>query len=230
MKKEYKGNSRKSGVYQIRNLVDGKVYIGSTKEFKTRACSHTNALLKGQHHNKHLQAAFDRDGEESFVFEVLEVVDGDYVEVEQQYLNQFLDQWVECYNFDKKSITGPRRTFSKTPEETRAKQSAASSGKNNPMYGLFGTLSPKWGVKMSQEAKDKISKARKGRIPNGRLGTKLSEETKEKIRSAHLGKMLSVEHKQKLSESHKGIIPSEETRKRRAASMKKYWDKKKQGN
>lgn len=64
------------GIYQIRNTVNGKVYIGQTKQpFCKRFLHHVWKLKKGTHDNQHLQRAFDLYSENAFVFEVLEVVD-----------------------------------------------------------------------------------------------------------------------------------------------------------
>ena len=74
----------------------------------------------------------------------------------------------------------------------------------------------KTGKKLSNETKEKISKAHMGKklsdehkekISQGGKGIKRSEETKEKIRQSKLGKPRSDETKRKLSESHKGKIP-----------------------
>lgn len=225
MKTEYKGNSRKSGVYQIRNLLDEKVYIGSAKEFRKRAYGHSRLLRKGQHHNKHLQAAFDRDCEENFIFEVLEVVEGDrsiYSKTEQQYIDQFLGNWEMCYNFDKKSVSSPRRTFSKTPEDTRKKISEAS--------------------KKAWETRDRtISEETRQRLSDSHKGKKQSPETIEKRRKQMIGsnhhffgKRLSKNHRQKLSIAklgkpswNKGKTTPEETRKKISSATKgrSSWNK-----
>lgn len=63
--------------------------------------------------------------------------------------------------------------------------------------------SPGGGIQ-SEEARQKISKANKGR--------KFTEEHKQKISESSKGKIFSEEHKQKLSKSNKGQIRSEETR------------------
>lgn len=64
------------GIYQIRNLIDGKVYIGQTQErFMRRYWHHRWKLNDGSHDNLLLQTAWDTDGEDQFVFEVLEVVE-----------------------------------------------------------------------------------------------------------------------------------------------------------
>lgn len=55
------------------------------------------------------------------------------------------------------------------------------------------------GYKHTQEAKDKISKAMKGRF--------ISKETREKLSIANKGKKISDEAKQKMSLAKKGFIP-----------------------
>lgn len=128
MELKYHGHANKSGIYKITNLIDGKVYIGSTRSFKKRAYEHLSSLEKGVHQNKHLQRAFDRDGTDAFVFEVIEVVLGDKLArttVEQTYLDQYLGDWERCYNFKKKTKSEPRSCYSKNPEETRRKKSEA---------------------------------------------------------------------------------------------------------
>jgi group I intron endonuclease len=61
----------KSGIYQIRNILDGKIYVGSAKNLKTRWTTHLWALRSKKHFNIHLQRAFDKYGENSFIFEIL---------------------------------------------------------------------------------------------------------------------------------------------------------------
>ncbi len=60
-----------SGVYQIRNKVNGKRYVGSAANFRLRRTNHICQLRAGRHHSNHLQRAFDLYGEDAFVFEVL---------------------------------------------------------------------------------------------------------------------------------------------------------------
>lgn len=68
----YKGSSDKSGVYFIKNIVDGKYYIGSTKsKFHSRKTRHKTSLEKGTHSNQHLQNAWNKYGGDNFVFGIL---------------------------------------------------------------------------------------------------------------------------------------------------------------
>ncbi len=193
MKFNYDGKSNKSGVYKITNLTNGKVYIGSAKRFKTRGQQHINSLEKGVHQNRHLQSAFNRDGTDVFVFEVLEVVLGDKLvrtTVEQTYLDQYLDDWERCYNFQKQTVAKERSCFSKNPEETRRK--------------------------MSESMK------RIGNKPPVRWGP-MPEEQRRKISKALTGKKLSKEHIQALSESHQGQVVTEEQKMKISMSMKAHF-------
>lgn len=66
----------KAGIYLIRNIVNNKVYIGSTsKTFRTRYTSHKSKLSTGKHGTPHLQLSWNKYGGHSFEFIVLEVCD-----------------------------------------------------------------------------------------------------------------------------------------------------------
>lgn len=118
----YNGHSAKSGIYQIRNLNNGRVYVGSAKLFSARQYKHVTTLRKGTHHNKFLQNDFNKCGEDSFIFEVLELVEGEQPQrllAEQKFLDVYYDNQDSCYNFMKKTSAEGRSCFSKTPEETK---------------------------------------------------------------------------------------------------------------
>ena len=82
----------KCGIYQIRNLVDNKIYIGSSKSLYQRLRRHLNNLRKNKHDNQHLQNAFNKYGESSFIFEIVEFCNlSEQYEVEQYWINNFLE-------------------------------------------------------------------------------------------------------------------------------------------
>lgn len=63
------------GIYAITNTLNGNQYIGQTGDsFQRRYWHHRWKLRHGCHDNAHLQASYDKYGEDAFVFEVLETV------------------------------------------------------------------------------------------------------------------------------------------------------------
>lgn len=63
----------RAGVYTITNKVTGKVYVGSSGDIDARWKSHRASLRSNRHCNSGLQHDWCKYGEESFVFEVVEV-------------------------------------------------------------------------------------------------------------------------------------------------------------
>ncbi len=76
------------GVYKITNMVNNKIYIGSSKDVKLRWYQHRIKLNDNQHGNAHLQNAWNKYSEENFMFEIIEECDPELqFEREQHYLN-----------------------------------------------------------------------------------------------------------------------------------------------
>jgi group I intron endonuclease len=61
-------------IYAITNRVNGKIYIGQTRDLANRKSAHFAALRLNRHRNRHLQAAYNRHGAGSFAFSVLEIL------------------------------------------------------------------------------------------------------------------------------------------------------------
>ena len=166
----------KMGIYQIVNLIDGKKYVGSSKNLYKRKSSHFYNLKNNKHRNCHLQNAFNKYGEENFSFEVIEFVNTIYelLPKEQYYIDlyQVCDK-TKGYNL---IVDAVRHAHS---EETKLKMSLARKGDKHPMYGKRGELSPFFGKSLSEETKLKISLAKKGKTR--------SKETKLKISLAKKG-------------------------------------------
>lgn len=58
-------------IYQIKNLVNGNSYIGSTVQPKRRKSNHFKLLSKGLHTSFLLQRAWDKHGKDNFEFKAL---------------------------------------------------------------------------------------------------------------------------------------------------------------
>ena len=70
--KQYKQTVQPMGVYQIRNLVNGKIFLGTSKNLPGKGNSSLFQLNMGSHMNKALQEDFNQSGASNFVFEVVD--------------------------------------------------------------------------------------------------------------------------------------------------------------
>jgi group I intron endonuclease len=79
----------RSGVYKIINVVNGRVYVGSAaRTFRGRWFGHINSLRAGVHSNSYLQRAWNKYGEEAFVFWIVETCPSEKcVEREQVWID-----------------------------------------------------------------------------------------------------------------------------------------------
>lgn len=59
---------RRPGVYFIKCIKNGYIYIGSSKNIYSRYRQHYNKLKRNCHFNKELQSDFNKFGEDSFIF------------------------------------------------------------------------------------------------------------------------------------------------------------------
>src|SRR4030095_1751369 len=72
--REYKERVKPSGVYQVKNLANGKVLLGSSLNLEGLLNRHRFTLKFNSHPNKELQKDWTELGPDQFLFEILEVV------------------------------------------------------------------------------------------------------------------------------------------------------------
>lgn len=97
LKQQYKEMKTEAGVYQIKNLVNGKVYIDSTRNLKTINGKKVQLKFGSFFNNKALQEEWNQYGEEAFAFEVLEVLkekDDPYFDIKKE-LSKLEEKWLE---------------------------------------------------------------------------------------------------------------------------------------
>jgi hypothetical protein len=91
-----------SCVYQIKNLINNKVYIGETTRGELRWKQHLRCLRGNYHENKLLQEDFDKYGEEAFEWTILKEFGGDDKDAlileEARTIQQYIQDGVELYN------------------------------------------------------------------------------------------------------------------------------------
>lgn len=78
------------GIYKIVNKKNGKLYIGSSKTIERRLKDHRRLLSKGTHHSSKLQNAWNKYGEESFLFLVIVECSVDALRgIEKTYIDRY---------------------------------------------------------------------------------------------------------------------------------------------
>jgi group I intron endonuclease len=184
-------------IYKIINQVNDKFYVGSTINTRERFRTHRKKLRSNTHHCHHLQAAWNKYGEGKFVFQVIETVpEGQSLfEAENRWLHEHVGK-PYCYNIGRSAEA--------------------------PMRGRVGELHPQFGVPVSAEQKEAISKTLKdfyAEDPNNHpmRGKKQSAESVAKANATRkangkaagqnhyrYGKTVSEEVRAKISATQKG--------------------------
>jgi group I intron endonuclease len=101
------------GIYRIKNLVNEKCYYGSSKNIQKRWKTHLNQLRNKKHINCILQNAWNKYGEDNFIFEIVEECELENIfEVEQKYIDTCGD-----YNIGLKASGGDN--ISKNPNKDK---------------------------------------------------------------------------------------------------------------
>lgn len=181
-------------IYKIINVVNNKFYVGSTTNKKVRFRQHRKLLRGNRHHCKHLQASWNKYGEDKFEFVVVEEVaqDIELWKVEDKWLQQHVGKEY-CYNSGYAAVA--------------------------PWRGVIGAEHPKFGIPVTPMQKEQISKTLRefyaaDYFNHPRVGKKHPEETRLKIgqnrtptageNHYRYGKTLSDETKAKIGATQRG--------------------------
>jgi group I intron endonuclease len=148
----------KSGVYVIRNTVNGKVYVGSSWNVGGRCSQHRTDLRGGKHTSRHLQAAWNRYGESAFEFEVLQrCAESDVFVAEQAWIDR-LQAADRQHGYNSAPVAGSTRGI-EYDEAFREKARQARLGRTH-----------------TPEAKARIGQAHRGKV--------MTEEQRANMRAA----------------------------------------------
>ena len=180
----FKDVTTSGGIYRIRNIVNGKIYIGSTVDFRRRFRLHKFHLDRGTHHSPGLQRAWKTYGAEAFAFEVLEIIPEpkELISVEQRYLDQLCPFQQAGYNVSPRadSCLGVKR-----PQEERAKRSADRKAllaipEEKEKWASIRSMGNCKGGTLSAERRAKLSAYRKGKKPSAETSAKLTKAMKDR--------------------------------------------------
>lgn len=191
----------RAGIYRIRNLVNGKCYVGSSVNIRKRWHVHRSYLTRGVHHNRYLTAAWNKYGQDAFTFEVIEYCAKEsLIEREQHYIDTLRPE----YNL---SPTAGNCLGVKHSEAVRLRRSEMNRGNKFSI-----------GRKLSEEHKRAVAEANRNR-----KGYKRDPDSVEKTAAAHRGRRRSEETRRRIAQAMSGKkrAPfSEETRRKLSLSLK----------
>ena len=139
----------KGGVYAITNNRNGHRYIGSAENLKRRFLHHRRNLRNNKHCNSHLQNAYNKYGESSFVYKPFFYCGKqDLIELEQMAIDLLAPEYNICL------VAGSQLGYRHTAE-TRKKMSLSKTG-NTYARGCKG-------YKHTPEARANMSAATRGK-------------------------------------------------------------------
>jgi group I intron endonuclease len=223
-----------SGIYCIRNIVSGRVYVGSAINIRQRWAVHRKRLRDGTHHSPTLQRSWLKHGPDAFVFEIIEAgVNKEKLINREQYWIDTLGATLRSAGFNISPTAGSPLGTKRT-RELRARMSAQRKGRKLPPFSdehRAAISAARKGKKASPDARKKMSDSRKGKkrdpfsdshrsaisagkkgkkvpkISIARMGTKASDATRKKLSEIRKGKKLppfSEAHRCAISTSRKG--------------------------
>ena len=126
-------------IYKIINTTNNKYYLGSTINFHKRRLRHLNTLKKGTHHCIHLQRAWDKYGENNFIFEIVEECIN-IKEKEQLILNTI--DFNTIYNVSKTASGG--NMIENHPDKEAIILGRTQELRNSVKNPAFGEKNPNW--------------------------------------------------------------------------------------
>lgn len=190
---------RSAGIYRIRNVLNGKCYVGSAVNIHQRWLEHRSMLNRGVHHSPHLQRSWARNGEASFVFEVIDLCSiGDLIEKEQKAIDELESSYNVCrvagstlgrlHSSETRKKISQRLTGTKhkeRSEEYRARISAAHKGRKKRPEHMEALQEGRRRQVYTPERKAAVSAALKEGYQTGRRAREKSEIHKQKIGMAY---------------------------------------------
>jgi group I intron endonuclease len=133
-----------TGIYCIKNKINGKVYIGSSKNIANRWMIHRWLLRKGNHHSPHLQKAWNIYGELSFEFVILETLPDDrdiLIASEQTWLDK-TKSYDSKYGYNVAKIADAPTKGTHLSEDVKRRISQVHKGKQHHVKVFVGFVAP----------------------------------------------------------------------------------------
>lgn len=178
-----------SGIYTITNTINGKVYVGLSKNMAQRKSRHFTALQSGKHANGYLQNEYIKYGKQHFDFEVIEFCAEEYMASQENYWSNMLMATNRVFGYNIEP-TNPNKN-NVISNETRLKISKAIKGRY-----LGRVVSVETRVKMSASRVGKIAtKEHRENISISQKGRKMPQYQKDLLMKYHLGRVTTDKQK-----------------------------------
>jgi group I intron endonuclease len=208
------GTEIKSGIYQIVNRVNGKVYVGSAVDTKNRWQKHRYELNRNNHGNIHLQRAWQEYGADAFDFLVVEQVadPNDLIPREQFWLDR---QCSVHHGYNICRVAGSTLGHEHS-DETKAKIGAKSKGKvvTAETRALISAHSRH--LKPSPETVEKMREINTGKIVTEETKAKMSVSARKRVHEPH-----TDEAKANMSLAQTGHPVSDETKAKQSEAARR---------
>lgn len=116
-----------SGIYQIKNIINNKIYIGRAINVFDRLKKHYSDLIQNKHFNEHLQRSFNKYKSNNFEYSIICAVPTEQLDLAEKSSIYMFTSIDDRFGFNK--TTGGEGGYNRS-EETKQKISKSHTGKS----------------------------------------------------------------------------------------------------
>lgn len=198
----------KTGIYRITFNGSSREYIGSAHNTHRRMLEHLSMLRRGAHANVIMQMGFNKYGEESFVFKVIELCEKDVLlDREQHYIDGLTKE--ERMNICLVAgNTAGRKHSNETKQIMREKATGRKVAPRSKEYREKISARFK-GKPKSPKHMEALQKGRAERVYTEAQREAVSKKLKELYRDGKINRVKTEDHKNKIGQFYAKLTDDE---------------------